>query len=105
MVDTQTQIISIDSVISMLQRDITTIPVDDAVMAIEAWEQQLQGFDLSEDLGELKQAVRTSDRTDIARILIDLGEDTLAVQNQAEASQSKVQQLGELLIRAGKSLQ
>jgi hypothetical protein len=105
MVDTQMQPSSIDSVITLLHRDITTIPVDDAVMAITYWEQQLQGFDLSEDLGELKQAVSTNDRTKIARILIDLGEDVAGIKGEAGAAESKVQELGELLIRVGKSIQ
>lgn len=42
---------------------------------IEGWQQKLQGNDIAEGLGQLKQAIMNGDTPAIAKILTDLGED------------------------------
>ena len=67
------QNVDIDSTISALQRDLTSIPTDQAVAIINNWQQELSGTDLAEDLGELKEALLSGDTSSIAEILVDLG--------------------------------
>jgi hypothetical protein len=100
------QNVDIDSTISALQRDLTSIPTDQAVAIINNWQQELSGTDLAEDLGELKEALLSGDTSSIAEILVDLGEDTQnAAANATGDVATKVQRLGELLSQAGNSLQ
>lgn len=97
--------IDVDTTISALQQGLTSIPVEQAIAVIESWQQQLQGTDLSEDLGALKAALSEGDVAAISEILIDLGEDTS--ESAADATGDiavKVEQLGELLTQAGESL-
>lgn len=64
--------VDIDSTIAALQQGLTAIPTDQAIAAIESWQQQLQGNDLAEDLGELKTALTsgtTSKGMSLAEIL------------------------------------
>ncbi len=101
-----TQNIDIDSTISALQRDLTSIPTDQAMAIINTWQQQLSGTDLAEDLGELKDAIASGDTSSIAEILVDLGEDTQnAAANATGDVATKVQRLGEMLSQTGSSLQ
>jgi hypothetical protein len=92
--------VDFDTTIAALQQDPTTISLNDAIAIIDSWQQQLQGNDIAEDLGELKQALQTGDQAGIAKILADLGEDTsgAAADLPADAS-AKVQQIGTLLTR------
>jgi hypothetical protein len=100
------QNVDIDSTISALQRNLTSIPTDQAVAIINNWQQELSGTDLAEDLGELKEALLSGDTSSIAEILVDLGEDTQnAAANATGDVATKVQRLGELLSQAGNSLQ
>jgi hypothetical protein len=102
------QIADLDTTIAALQQGLTAIPADQAIAVIDSWQQQLQGHDLAEDLGELKQALttgRTSKGMSLAEILTDIGEDTKGTASQASGDvATKIQQLGDLLMQAGKSL-
>jgi hypothetical protein len=104
MADT-TRTIDIDSTIAALQQGLTSIPIEQAIAIIESWQQQLQGADLAEDLGDLKQALQSGDTQSIAQIMSDLGEDTSESASAATGDIAvKVEQLGELLSQAGQSL-
>jgi len=97
--------IDIDTTIAALQQGLTSIPVEQAIAVIESWQQQLQGTDLAEDLGELKAALSEGDVSAISEILTDLGEDTSEAAAEATGDVAvKVEQLGELLSQAGQSL-
>lgn len=100
----QAQSANLDTTIAALQKDPTTIPANDAITIIENWQQQLQGHDIAEDLGELKEALQSGDAEAISEILTDLGEDTSGVASDLPADvAAKVQQLGALLLQAGQS--
>ncbi|MDB9540178.1 hypothetical protein NWP22_06815 [Anabaenopsis tanganyikae CS-531] len=99
------QNVDLDSTISALQTDLTSIPTDQAMAIINTWQQQLSGTDLAEDLGELKEALLSGDAASIADILVDLGEDTQSAAANATGNiADKVQRLGEMLCQAGNSL-
>jgi len=92
------QTIDFDTTIAALQQDPTSIPANDAIAIIDAWQQELAGHDISEDLGELKQAIQDGDASEIAEILADLGEDTSDIAaDLPEEIAAKVQQIGQLL--------
>lgn len=97
--------IDVDTTIAALQQGLTSIPVEQAIAVIESWQQQLQGTDLAEDLGDLKAALTSGDVASISQILSDLGEDTSEAAADATGDVAvKVEQLGELLTQAGQSL-
>jgi hypothetical protein len=102
-----TPTVDLDTTIAALQQGLTSVPADEAVAIIDSWQQQLQGHDLAEDLGELKQALLNGDTASIAEILVDLGEDTSgeAASSVSDEISPKIKQLGELLMQAGRSLQ
>jgi hypothetical protein len=100
-----TRTIDIDTTIAALQQGLTVIPVNEAIAVIESWRQQLQGTDLAEDLGELKQALEEGDTDLLSQLLVDIGEDTSESAASATGDTAlKVEQLGELLSQAGQSL-
>ncbi len=98
----------LDTTIAALQQGLTAIPTDQAIAVIDSWQQQLQGNDLAEDLGELKAALtsgKTSKGMSLAEILADIGQDTTeAAANADPGAAAKVKQLGELLSQAASSL-
>lgn len=97
--------VDVDTTIAALQQGLTSIPVEQAIAVIESWQQQLQGTDLAEDLGDLKAALSEGDASAISQILIDLGEDTSEAAADATGDVAvKVEQLGELLSQAGQSI-
>lgn len=99
------QNVDLDTTISALQQGLTSIPPEQAIAVIDSWQQQLQGNDIAEDLGELKTALTNGDTTSIAKILSDLGEDTTQAASSASGDvATKVKQLGQLLSQAGNSL-
>lgn len=101
----QTRTVDIDTTIAALQQGLTSVPLEQAIAVIESWQHQLQGTDLAEDLGDLKQALTDGDTDSIAQILTDLGEDTSESAANATGDVAvKVEQLGELLSQAGQSL-
>ncbi|QOV21384.1 hypothetical protein [Anabaenopsis elenkinii] len=100
------QNVDLDSTISALQRELTSIPTDQAMAIINTWQQQLSGTDLAEDLGELKEALLSGDVDSIADLLVNLGEDTQNIAaNTTGDIANKVQRLGEMLCQAGSSLE
>ncbi|GAX35873.1 hypothetical protein [Nodularia sp. NIES-3585] len=97
--------VDIDTTISALQRDLTSIPTDQAMTIIDTWQQQLSGTDLAEDLGELKEAIASGDTSSIAEILVDLGEDSKNAASSVSGDVAKkVKRLGDMLAQAGNSL-
>jgi hypothetical protein len=100
--------VDIDTTIAALQQGLTAIPTDRAIAVIESWQQQLQGNDLADDLGELKTALTsgtTSKGMSLSEILADIGADTTEAAEGADPSAAaKVKQLGELLSQAASSL-
>ncbi|MDF5707900.1 MAG: hypothetical protein PUP90_09545 [Nostoc sp. S4] len=96
------QSVDLDTTIAALQQDPTKISSNKAFAIIEAWQQKLEGDDIAEDLGELKEAIQSRDTAAISRILTDLGEDTTGVATDLPTDvAAKVQQLGSLLKQAG----
>jgi hypothetical protein len=99
---------NVDTTIAALKQGLTSIPTDQAIAVIESWQQQLQGNDLANDLGELKTALTsgtTSKGMSLADVLASIGEDTTEAAKGADAGASaKVKQLGELLSQAASSL-
>lgn len=105
MADT-TQAANLDAVISMLQGGLSSIDPEAAVDAIEAWQQQLQGTELAETLGELKLAIDGGTRSgEIGTILRQLGSQASnAASAESGTAASKLQQLGQMLSEAGGSI-
>jgi hypothetical protein len=100
-----TKNVDLDSTISALQQDLSSIPTDQAIAIINNWQNQLSGTDLAEDLGELKEAILSGDTNAIADLLVDLGEDSQsAAANATGDVANKVQRLGEMLCEAGNAL-
>jgi hypothetical protein len=105
MADQSLQTMDLDATIAALQQGVTSIPLDEAVAIIEAWQSQLQGHDLAEDLGELKAALQNGNSGQISELLIDIGEDTSGSSSAAPSDiTSKLQQLGQLLYQAGHAI-
>ncbi|WP_017314242.1 hypothetical protein [Mastigocladopsis repens] len=99
------QTANLDATISALQGDITSIPAEQVIAVIDSWQQQLEGNDIAEDLGELKQALNSGDKASISRILADLGEDTKGAAADATGDvATKVKKLGDLLLKAGNAI-
>jgi hypothetical protein len=97
----------LDTTIAALQKGLTAIPADQAVTVIDSWQQQLQGNEIAEKLGELKTALTsgTSNGTSLAGILADIGKGTTKAAESADPSAAaQVKQLGELLSQAASSL-
>ncbi|MCY7273191.1 MAG: hypothetical protein LH702_05465 [Phormidesmis sp. CAN_BIN44] len=102
-----TKTVDLDSTIAALQGGITSLPPEAAVSAIESWQSQLQGTEIAETLSELKMALEGSGTgsSSIGEILSDLGSQTTTSAGTATGdAMSKLQQLGQLLSKAGSSL-
>ncbi|MCY7276080.1 MAG: hypothetical protein LH702_20655 [Phormidesmis sp. CAN_BIN44] len=102
-----TKTVDLDSTIAALQGGITSLPPEAAVSAIESWQSQLQGTEIAETLGELKMALEGSGTgsSSLGEILSDLGSQTTTSAGTATGgAMSKLQQLGQLLSKAGSSL-
>lgn len=98
--------VDLNSTISALQKDLSSIPTDQAMAIINAWQEQLAGTDIAEDLGELKDAIASGDTASISEILVDLGEDSKNTASSVTGDvANKVQRLGDMLCQAGNSLQ
>lgn len=100
----------LDQTISALQGGLTSVPPATAVSVIDSFEQQVQGLGASEiasNLSSLKQLLTSGNATsqDIGQVLTQLGSQTTSAASGADAAvASKLQQLGQLLAEAGKSL-
>ncbi|MCU0569909.1 MAG: hypothetical protein MUF49_25470 [Oculatellaceae cyanobacterium Prado106] len=95
-----TQGVDLDTTIATLSNP-TEVPLEDAIALIESWQQQLQGNDIAEDLGELKEALQQGTSGEISQILADLGADTSETAMSLPVDMAeKVQQIGKLLSQA-----
>ena len=98
---------NIDTTIAALEAGITTIPIEQAMAVLDAWQHQLRGLAIADDLGELKDALRKEKSADaIANLLTSLGGDTsseLTIETSDEVS-AKLRQLSSLLTQAGAEL-
>lgn len=97
-----TQTANLDSTIAMFQGGLTAIDPEVAIPQIEAWQQQLQGTEIAETLGELKLALDGGVRSgEIGTILADLGAQvSRAASSQSGEVSTKLEQLGQLLSQA-----
>lgn len=97
-----TQTANLDATIALLQGGLTAIDPDAAIDNIEAWQQQLQGTEFAETLGELKLAIDGGIRSgEIGSILADLGSQvSRAASSQSGEVTTKLEQLGQLLSQA-----
>lgn len=101
----QTSTIDIDTTIALLQQDLASVPIEEAILVIERWQHPLQGTDLFADLGELKQAILDVRTIAIAEILVDLGEAvTMAAMDISPDVAPQLEQLGATLAQAGNAL-
>lgn len=98
---------NIDTTIAALEGGITSISIEQAMTVLEAWQQQLRGLAIADDLGELKDALRKEKSADaIANLLTSLGGDTsseLTIDTSDEVA-GKIRQLSSLLTQAGAEL-
>lgn len=103
----RTQTVDVDSTIALLQGDLTAIPPEVAISTIEAWQQQLQGTEIAETLGELKLALDNgTGGSSMGDLLTDLGSQTSTAASSAPENQvSRLQRLGQLLTQAGGAIQ
>lgn len=101
---------TLDATISALQGGLTSINPASAVGVIDTWRQTLSGAGLTDivsDLDDLKSALTggVPNGSRIGSILSSLGSKTTAASGSAPANyQSKLDQLGQLLTKAGSSL-
>ena len=98
---------NIDTTIAALEAGITAIPIEQAMAVLDAWQHQLQGLAIADDLGELKDALRKEKSADaIANLLTSLGGDTsseLTIETSDEVA-AKLKRLSSLLTQAGTQL-
>ncbi|MBD1843298.1 alpha/beta hydrolase [Cyanobacteria bacterium FACHB-63] len=97
------QMNDLDSTLNLLQQNLTAADPAAAIALIERWEIQLQDTPLFGKLSELKRAILEGRTTAIAAMLEELGEATCATVAQ-EQEAAKVDQLGQTLAQAGRSL-
>lgn len=108
---TQSSTTDLDQTISILQGDLTTIPVDNALEIIDNFEQQVANLSnaggIASGLAQLKQLLHTDAATpaEFGQVLAEIGSQTRVVASEQEtAIAEKLKQLSELLIQAGQSL-
>ena len=100
----------LDQTISALQGGLTSVPPATAVSVIDSFYQQAQDLGASEiasNLSSLKQLLTSGNATgpEIGQVLTQLGSQTTSAASSADGAVSgKLQQLGQLLSEAGKSL-
>ncbi|MBE9009237.1 hypothetical protein IQ250_03360 [Pseudanabaenaceae cyanobacterium LEGE 13415] len=98
---------NIDTTIELLQEGVIAIPIEQAMAIIEAWQQQLRGLAIADDLGELKDALRKGKSPEaIANLLTSLGGDTSGELNieTSEEVADKLRHLSRLLTEASADL-
>jgi hypothetical protein len=99
------QTLDLNTTISMLQQDISSISIDEAMALIDNWHQQLQGTDIAQKLIELKQILIGGNTGSISKMLVDIGENiSVGAANSTDDVAANVQKLGNMLIQAGNSL-
>ena len=100
------QTLDLNTTISVLQQDISSISMDEAMALIDSWHQQLQGTDIAQKLYELKQILIGGNTGSISKMLVELGENIISAgaANPKDDAAANVQKLGNMLIQAGNSL-
>ena len=99
------QTLDLNTTISVLQQDISSISMDEAMALIDSWHQQLQGTDIAQKLIELKQILIGGNTGSISKMLVDIGENiSVGAANSTDDVAANVQKLGNMLIQAGNSL-
>ena len=100
------QTLDLNTTISVLQQDISSISIDEAMALIDSWHQQLQGTDIAQKLYELKQILIGGNTGSISKMLVELGENIISAgaANPKDDAAANVQKLGNMLIQAGNSL-
>ncbi|HEY9783587.1 MAG TPA: hypothetical protein V6D09_26050 [Leptolyngbyaceae cyanobacterium] len=99
------QTLDLNTTISVLQQDISSISIDEAMALIDNWHQQLQGTDIAQKLIELKQILIGGNTGSISKMLVDIGENiSVGAANSTDDVAANVQKLGNMLIQAGNSL-
>ena len=99
------QTLDLNTTISVLQQDISSISIDEAMALIDNWHQQLQGTDIAQKLYELKQILIGGNTGSISKMLVDIGENiSVGAANSTDDVAANVQKLGNMLIQAGNSL-
>lgn len=108
---TQSTTAELDQVISILQSDLTTIPVDTALQIIDNLEQQVASSSnaggIASGLAQLKQFLHmeTVAPAQFGQVLAELGSQTRVVASEADpVVAEKLGQISELLIQAGQPL-
>lgn len=95
----------LDSTIAALQGELVALPPETALEAIDRWQQQLQGTEFANLLGDLKAALTGTSYASIAQILITLGSQTTASAGGVNGPiADKLLLLGQLLAQSGTSL-
>jgi hypothetical protein len=95
----------LDSTIAALQGELVALPPETALGAIDHWQQQLQGTEFANLLGDLKSALTSANNASIAQILTTLGSQTTASAGSVNGTVAeKLLVLGQLLTQAGISL-
>jgi hypothetical protein len=95
----------LDSTIAALQGELVALPPETALGAIDHWQQQLQGTEFANLLGDLKGALTGVNYASIAQILTTLGSQTTASASGVNGPLAdKLLILGQLLAQAGISL-
>ncbi|HCF29467.1 MAG TPA: hypothetical protein DEV81_20200 [Cyanobacteria bacterium UBA11049] len=99
------QTLDLNTTISVLQQDISSISMDEAMALIDNWHQQLQGTDIAQKLNELKQILIGGNTASISKMLVELGENIISAgaANSTDDA-ANVQKLGNMLVQAGNSL-
>jgi hypothetical protein len=98
---------NIDTTIAALESGITNIPIEQAIELLEAWQLQLRGLAIADDLKALQDALRKEKSADaIANLLTSLGGDTSSelTIDLSEEHAAKIRQLSSLLTQAGVEL-
>jgi hypothetical protein len=99
------QTLDLNSTISVLQQDISSISIDEAMALIDNWHQQMQGTDIGQKLIELKQILIGGNTMSISKMLVDIGENiSVGAANSTDDVAANVQKLGSMLVQAGNSL-
>jgi hypothetical protein len=99
------QTLDLNTTISVLQQDISSISIDEAMALIDNWHQQMQGTDIGQKLIELKQILIGGNTMSISKMLVDIGENISAgAANSTDDVAANVQKLGNMLVEAGNSL-
>lgn len=105
MADHQVAMTDIERSIALLEQDPGEVRIEEVLLAIDRWEHQLQGTTVFGQLMALKQAILDMHTTEIANLLVDLGESSMAlVRESAPGIATELEPLATLLTETGQEL-